>query len=151
VDRPNGSMEGELCLAAHPSELTRAREFADQAARAFRFDDDGRYQFKFAASEAVANAIEHGMPSSDGKIELRLVGEGDTLTLYVRDYGTFEADSPPPRDLPERGRGLAFMVSLMDEVEVKTEIDGTVIRLAKRRRPGSPAPAVGTPLKTAAA
>ena len=151
MDRTTGSLEGELCLAADPAELTKAREFVDEAARAFRFDDDCRYQFKFAASEAVANAIEHGAPSPDGKVELRLVGEGDTLTLYVRDYGTFEADSPPPGGMPERGRGLAFMVSLMDEVEVKTEADGTLIRLAKRRRLGSSAPPAGTPLKAAAA
>lgn len=151
MDRPTTSMEGELCLAAHPSELSRAREFADEAARAFRFDDDGCYQFKFAASEAVANAIEHGTPSPEGTIELRLVGEGDTLTLYVRDYGTFVADAPVPQSMPERGRGLAFMMSLMDEVEVKAEAGGTVVRLAKRRPPGSSPPLVGTPAKTAAA
>jgi anti-sigma regulatory factor (Ser/Thr protein kinase) len=132
-------MVRQLSLAAKPSELSKAREFADSAARAFYIDDDDRHAFKFAASEAVANAIEHGSPSRDGEIELRLVAEGDTLTLYVRDYGTFAPASSEPQELPERGRGLAFMVLLMDEVEVKTVSDGTVTRLAKRRRSGSSA------------
>jgi anti-sigma regulatory factor (Ser/Thr protein kinase) len=130
-------MEGELWLAAQPSELTKARDFAESGARAFCFDDHGRYQFKFAASEAVANAIEHGRPSCDGKIHLRLVGEGDKLTLFVRDCGRFSVTSPDPSMLPQRGRGLAFMVSLMDEVEVRTASDSTLIRLSKRRPPAA--------------
>jgi len=128
-------MEGELWLAAQPSELAKARDFAESGARAFCFDDHGRYEFTFAASEAVANAIEHGASSSDGKIHLHLVGEGDKLTLFVRDSGTFVASSPDPSEVPQRGRGLAFMVSLMDEVEVRTATDSTLIRLSKRLPP----------------
>jgi anti-sigma regulatory factor (Ser/Thr protein kinase) len=130
-------MEGELWLAAQPSELAKARDFAESGARAFCFDDHGRYQFKFAVSEAVANAIEHGRPSPDGRIHLRLVGEGDKLSLFVRDSGSFVASSPDPSRLPQRGRGLAFMVSLMDEVEVRTATGSTMIRLSKRRPPAA--------------
>jgi serine/threonine-protein kinase RsbW len=123
----------ELRLPARPSELKRARDFASAAADDFGFDPRDRYQFTFAASEAVANAIEHGSPCADGKIGLRLVEDGETLTLSVCDCGTFRASVLELDELAERGRGLALIATLMDAVDLRPSGKGTLVRLSKRR------------------
>ena len=123
----------DIRLPADPSELWRARRFAEAAAEAFGFDDDDSYAFKFAASEAVANAIEHGEPCPGGNILLRIGEEGAALSFYVRDCGRFIARSDPDDDDRSRGRGLMFMEHMVDDVEVKPAVRGTVVRLTKRR------------------
>jgi anti-sigma regulatory factor (Ser/Thr protein kinase) len=129
----------ELRLPAQPSHLGTAREFADDVARSWGFDEEGRYQFAFAANEAVTNAIEHGLPCEDGTIRLRVAEEREALSLYVHDCGSFAPRPSQPRGLGERGRGLALMAMMMDEVELKPDTAGTVLRLSKRRTPGAAA------------
>jgi anti-sigma regulatory factor (Ser/Thr protein kinase) len=123
----------ELWLRAHPSELGEARAFADQQAREFGFGEEQRYGLTFAVNEAVSNAIEHGAPSRDGTVKICAVEEDRALAFYVWDWGRFSPDVPVPQALPERGRGLAFMAALVDEVDLRREGEATVVRLAKCR------------------
>jgi anti-sigma regulatory factor (Ser/Thr protein kinase) len=122
----------ELQLRAAPSELVTARRFAQTAATCFGFDEKESYAFTFAANEAVTNAIEHGRPSPRGTIGLYIVEEDGALVFYVEDYGTFAPNPAELEVLPARGRGLAFMAAMVDEVEVRQGQPGTVIRLSKR-------------------
>jgi serine/threonine-protein kinase RsbW len=118
-----------------PAELTRlkeARDWAEDAARVYGFAQDVCYQIKLAMSEAVANAIQHGSTSTADKIDLAAVVEGRSLVFYVTDTGSFVPRIDRRGDLPERGRGLAFMSQLMDEVDVRPGREGTVLRFAKR-------------------
>ena len=132
----NGTKTGfagaELHLTAELSRLPEARSWADEAAREFGFDEMVRYQIKMAVSEGVANAVEHGSSSSTDEIRLRAVGEGDSLAFYVRDSGRFVPRVSPRGELPERGRGLAFLAQLMDEVDIKPSPTGTELRFCKR-------------------
>jgi serine/threonine-protein kinase RsbW len=123
----------QLELRADPGELATARRFVDAAAVRFGLEDEERYEFTFAVNEAVSNAIEHGRPSPDGKIRLRVVAEDGVLVFEVEDHGTFMPDPPATDPLYERGRGLAFMAATMDEVDVRRGSHGTVVRLCKRR------------------
>ncbi len=122
-----------LRLPADASQLAVAREFADDAAARFGFDEVDRYQFKLAVSEAVANAIEHGRPYPDGTIALQLMEEGDLLTMEVYDAGRFTTNLVEESALPERGRGLAFMTVFVDELDIVRADDHTAVRLSKRR------------------
>ena len=122
----------ELTLRAELSRLPDARSWADAAAEAFGFDEMVRYQIKMAVSEGMANAVEHGSSSPADEIHLRAVAEGDSLAFYIRDTGRFVPRVSPRGDLPERGRGLAFLGQLMDEVDIKPSSDGTVLRFCKR-------------------
>jgi anti-sigma regulatory factor (Ser/Thr protein kinase) len=127
---------GDLRLPGEPSQLFRARRFAEEAAAAFGFTDQDSYAFAFAVNEAVSNAIEHGEPCDDGTVRLRIQEEGSALTFWVRDCGTF-AERPPSTDpIADRGRGLAFMAAMVDELQVTPVAGGTVIRLTKRMPPG---------------
>ncbi len=123
--------ERELSVPADLEYLLEAREFADKAAADFGFEPPERAQIKVATNEAVTNAIEHGSRTPGDAIALRAVEEAGALAIYVMDGGRFV-----PRmlrgELPERGRGLAFMDLLMDEVEVRPGANGTRVRLLKR-------------------
>jgi serine/threonine-protein kinase RsbW len=123
----------QLRLLPFASELATAREFVDAAAERFGLDETRRYQFKLAVSEATANAIEHGSPLADGTLHLALIEDGDALTCTIRDAGRFTATPAEPEVLPDRGRGLAFMMALTDSVDFSHGDDGTVVSLTVRR------------------
>lgn len=120
-------------IPAEPLELRRARRLVDSAGQAFGLDSFERYQLTLAASEALANAIEHGAACDERGVFLGLSQEGDDLRLTVYDCGTFHPPSSPPRETGERGRGLSLVTMLMDEVELGTGDQGTVVRMVKRR------------------
>jgi anti-sigma regulatory factor (Ser/Thr protein kinase) len=130
----SASIERQLDLRADPSELSTARRFADAAAAGFGLADQDRFDFTFAVNEAVSNAIEHGRGSPEGTIRIHVAGAADVLVFRVEDYGTFAPKPPAVDAFPERGRGLAFMAAVVDEVDVRRGDGGTVVRLCKRRR-----------------
>ncbi|WP_306367687.1 ATP-binding protein [Nocardiopsis sp. CC223A] len=98
--------------------------------------------FLLAASEACANAVEHGGPTSDYRVdaeidrqwcEVRISHTGrapDPEALAAR----FTSERPPPLPGPdaESGRGILLMRRLMDEVSFEGEPRITVL-LRKRR------------------
>ncbi len=129
--------EDDLALPADPSQLRRARRFIDAIATAAGFGEKDRYRITMAVNEAVANALEHGAPCRDGMIYLGAEIEAQRLWFYVRDCGEFALVADPhPDGIAERGRGLALMNLLMDEVQLQT--DGqTEVRLSKRLEGGS--------------
>ena len=122
-----------LRLPADPSQLAVARRFAEEAAERFGLDESGRYQFKLAVSEAVANAIEHGCPYPDGTVGVELFEEPDSLTIEITDCGVFTTTMGEQGSLPERGRGLAFMTVFVDELDILRGEDHTAVRLTKHR------------------
>lgn len=132
IKQDDGFQDRELAIPAEFSRLAEARRFADCVAAAVGFDEECRYQIKLAANEAVANAVEHGSSSPKDTVRVRAAREGSALALYVIDGGSFAGPVSAGEPLPERGRGMAFMHMLMDEVHIRPGADGTVIRLIKR-------------------
>jgi anti-sigma regulatory factor (Ser/Thr protein kinase) len=123
----------EATLPADSAHIGRARAFADMAADSFGFDQDDRFAFRMAISEVMANAIEHGSSSAEDVIRLRAADEDGALVFYVTDVGVFT----PPAELyddalRDRGRGIEMISWLMDELDVRSSYEGTVIRFAKR-------------------
>ena len=80
---------------------------------------------KTAVSEAVTNAIIHGMPK-DGKVYITCSCEGDIFHVEIEDYGVGienikKAMEPLYTTKPEQersGMGFAFMEAFMDELQV---------------------------------
>ena len=122
----------ELCLAADPSQLSRARTFADAAAKDFGFADEERFSLTLAVSEAVANAIEHGGGELGARVRITAGERDGAFAVQIEDSGSFEAGARQDEDLPERGRGLGLIAMLVDELFVCPGPDGTVLRLFKR-------------------
>lgn len=123
--------ERQLRVPADFGHMPEIRAFAASAAEAAGFAGDVLYAIRMAFGEAAANAIEHGSGPGD-EIELGAAVEDDALALYVRDHGRFIPRVDPRGELPERGRGLAFMGEMMDEVQLHPGRDGTLVRLAKQ-------------------
>jgi len=122
-----------LQLPAKSQELRRAREYADQAAASFGFDEAERFAFVVAVNEAVTNAVRHGTPDEAGTISLRVGADHDRLTLEVSDSGPFVTPAVEDEAMPDHGRGFALMAKLVDEVDVQVGPEGTTVRLGKRR------------------
>ncbi|HZC12573.1 MAG TPA: ATP-binding protein [Thermoleophilaceae bacterium] len=122
----------EHSISADVARLKEARDFADRCAAEFGLPKDERYQVKLAISEAVTNAIQHGSSSPSDPIRIVVAEESNALVFEVIDTGRFR---PRVRrgPLPESGRGLEFMRLLMDEVDLRPSLDGTLLRFCKRR------------------
>jgi hypothetical protein len=67
--------------------------------------------------------------ASDAKLEL----EDGMLVFEVEDHGAFAPSAPAVDPFPERGRVLAFMAAVVDEIDFRRGAGGTVVRLCKRR------------------
>ena len=122
----------ELTFPADLSRLPDVRAFAEEAAREYGLGPEAAFHVKSAASEAAANAIEHGSSGPGDRIELEALDEGGAFVLYVRDTGSFRPRVSRGADLPERGRGLQFLGQMMDEVDVRPGSGGTEVRMLKR-------------------
>jgi serine/threonine-protein kinase RsbW len=101
-------------------------------------------EVRMAVVEACINAIEHSH-SRDQKVQLtfEVLGghEPELLRITVRDAGVGFA----PREVAEptmedklkatrkRGWGLKIMRGLMDDVEIRSSADGTMIVMTKAR------------------
>ncbi len=84
-----------------------------------------------AVGEAVANAIEHGYRDQPkGTVSLRATVVVDALHVTVSDSGTWKA----PRTIPgaNRGRGIALMRGLVEDITIRSTEAGTTVHLHAR-------------------
>jgi len=86
-----------------------------------------------ATQEACANAVEHAYGLADATFHLAAVHDGPAIEIVVRDRGQWR----PPRG-ENRGRGMALMRALVDDVEVTRHDGGTTVRLLRRLEKSSP-------------
>ncbi|WP_311931822.1 SpoIIE family protein phosphatase [Microbispora sp. H11081] len=84
-----------------------------------------------AAGEACANAIEHGHRHAPGDIvRLRAEASVDNLRLTVADTGRWKA--PQPEVNAHRGRGVALMRAMMQQVTITPGPSGTTVDMQMR-------------------
>lgn len=130
-----------LQMPAQARHLAVAAGFVRAAARLAGFDEDGTEAIEIAAMEAVENVIDHARVGGDEQLTVAVSREADDFVLEVRDRGipwptrvlTGEVGVDMPPIESERGRGLAMMRALMDEVAPLSLPDGTkVLRMVKR-------------------
>ena len=96
---------------------------------------DEVFEILVAANEACSNAVEHPLGPTDTEVGLEAEVVNGALSIVVRDSGSWR----PVRRTPDRGRGLDFMQTLMEDVEVVRSDDGTSVRLQRRLRGASQA------------
>ena len=121
----------DLWIEADLRWLREARGWAERAAADFGFPSEGCYQVKLAMSEAVANAIQHGSATTEDPIHITAKARDAALVFEVRDTGVFR-EPEEPTEMSERGRGLALVGLIMDEVELSPAERGSVLRFVKR-------------------
>ncbi|MGL4797900.1 MAG: anti-sigma F factor [Cellulosilyticaceae bacterium] len=102
---------------------------------------DELYDVKMAVSEAVTNSIIHGYGNVEtGEITIRCQYTDRTATVEISDQGRgiqdIEEAMQPLHTTSEEderaGLGFTVMQSMMDEVEVSSEVgQGTTVKLMK--------------------
>ena len=125
-------------LSADLRELSAVRRELGAWLGAQGADEDTRQDLVLAASEATANAAEHG---SGGRPEARVrvradVQDGDVV-LAVHDDGPWR----PPVASAERGRGLSIIRALVGDLHVDQGgpgRPGTTVVVRRRLRGGRP-------------
>jgi len=123
-----------------------AARVAEEVAAFAAVDADTVDRIKMAIIEACINAFEHSA-SESGKVRLRYLLSPDKIELFVQDDGKgFRAGKTSEESKKNRGWGLKLIRELVDEVEIVTGPDGTVVRMVKNLEavPGSPANAIET-------
>lgn len=121
----------DLRIPADLGMLKDARDWAADAAADFGLDENERFEVKLATSEAVSNAILHGSGSPGDEVKLAVREERGALVFEVCD-GAAAAPRAAER-LAEGGRGLELVELVMDEVELRRNGRGSVLRYSKRR------------------
>ncbi|NGM14282.1 SpoIIE family protein phosphatase [Verrucosispora sp. CWR15] len=94
----------------------------------YKVPETERYAIVLACSEAVANAIEHGyLGNPVGRVRVGVTIDGNIVELRVSDSGQWRA----PRPSADRGRGMALMGRLMDDLVVDCG-EGTTVLMRRR-------------------
>jgi serine phosphatase RsbU (regulator of sigma subunit)/anti-sigma regulatory factor (Ser/Thr protein kinase) len=119
-----------LALPARPSALASMRRAVAQWLRLAGAGEDEVYEMLVACGEACANAVAHAHPAlSDSSFEVRARREGSEIEITIRDTGRWRAPGEE-----RRGRGLAVMRELMDDVDIDPTDRGTTVKLRRRLR-----------------
>ena len=87
-------------------------------------------EIALAVHEAAANVVEHAYRAGSGELVVRGRTDDGRITVVVEDEGDWRA----PSRTDQRGRGLALMHGLMDDVEITAGEDGSGTRVTLRRQ-----------------
>ncbi len=121
----------ELKFPADVSQLAPARTALRTWLTQARVDPDQTVDVLVAAGEAVANAIEHGhRHTPEGTIVLGATALVDQVQLTITDTGSWKP--PQPAAETNRGRGIALMRGLMQDVTIRPGSAGTTVQLSAR-------------------
>ena len=131
----------EITIASYLELIDVITLSADHLSKLSDFDDEEQYRVNLAVRESVANAIEHGNKHDREKtVEVRFTLTARFLKVVIRDHGAgFDPQAlPDPLDpenlLNPAGRGILYMRSFMDEVDLIRHPDGGMqITMVKAR------------------
>lgn len=124
----------ELRLPADPTALAQLRQRMGRFLEAIGADQEERFEITLAVSEAAMNAIEHAYGPSEAEFELHATIRAGVFHAAVGDSGRWR-----DRREDDRGRGLAIIDALMDDVEVSAEQTGTTVSMRRSLRGSGPA------------
>jgi anti-sigma regulatory factor (Ser/Thr protein kinase) len=121
-------------VRADLSQLSGARVWLGDIARAASLPESRVFDLQVASSEAIANGIEH----AQSEVEILVWAMPDRLLVEVMSNGVFRPGLFKDNDQRRRGLGLPLMASLADQMHVSRPPDGrTKVSLTfLRERPG---------------
>jgi serine/threonine-protein kinase RsbW len=91
---------------------------------------DDTVEIVLASSEACANAMEHPRDAGRAAIEVDARTRPSEVEVVVRDFGAWPSEPAP--ETGTRGRGLAMIRALMDDVSVVAGPHGTSVTMRRR-------------------
>ena len=120
-------------IASNPQYVSVIRLTTSGIANKIGFCLEDIEDIKVAVSEACTNAIKHSLDNKFS-VEYTIFENGLTITIIDsgKGYDVDSIDVPNLEEPKESGLGLFIIKSLMDEVEIKSNINyGTVIKMTK--------------------
>ena len=121
----------ELEFPADASQLAPARNALRGWLKRALTDPAQSMDVLIAVGEAVANAIEHGhRHNPGGVITMAATALVDRVQLTITDTGSWKPDQPAVDST--RGRGIALMRGLMQDVAINPGTAGTTVHLTAR-------------------
>ena len=120
-------------IASNPQYVSIVRLTTSGIANKVGFCLDDIEGMKVAVSEACTNAIKHSLDNKFS-VEYTIFENGSTITIIDsgKGYDVDSIDVPNLEEPKESGLGLFIIQSLMDELEIKSNINyGTVIKMTK--------------------
>jgi serine phosphatase RsbU (regulator of sigma subunit)/anti-sigma regulatory factor (Ser/Thr protein kinase) len=140
----------ELVIPNEPERISEVRRFTGEFLADIRAPVDVSQEIQLAVGEAAANAARYGRTPDGSASEVRIhcLYERPQLTVTVADEGRgFEAREVDAHGLPDvfasGGRGLFLMHQMMDEVDVSSSEEGTIVTLRRLIPEPTEVPAAG--------
>ena len=124
---PAAGKQISLTLPAEPGSLARLRRRLSRFLHATGASDIQQYELTLTICEAAGNAIEHAYGPGDATFDVEVAFEDGVLTAIVSDTGNWREKRGE-----HRGRGLAIIKDLMDEVNVKRDESGTHVTMRRK-------------------
>jgi serine/threonine-protein kinase RsbW len=136
----------EVQIPSNPTFERVVRASADEIGRVLEFSDERIEDLKLAVSEAVNNAIEHGNHNMTGKlVAIVFALDNDKLDIHIADQGggvDIEHMDFSPQKVEEkhldgggrRGFGMFLISALVDDYEVTSSQNGTILTLRLYRK-----------------
>lgn len=127
-------IEIALCLPRDAETVAVVRDVAVGALGRLGVKESCVDDIRLALSEACTNVLDHS--GADDEYEVRLEVEDDRCEIsvvdatYSFDSSSLDLDMPDP--MSPRGRGLAIMRSMVDQIRFTSEpAAGTIVHLVK--------------------
>jgi anti-sigma regulatory factor (Ser/Thr protein kinase) len=115
-------------LQARPSSAILLRRKLQDWLDSRGVSEHERFDIVLAVSEAFANAVEHPQLPAAGVVDVEAGIDGDELELTIRDYGAWRNE----RERTEGGFGFPIMWTVMEDVAVDSQSEGSTITLRRR-------------------
>jgi anti-sigma regulatory factor (Ser/Thr protein kinase) len=112
-------------LQARPSSAVLLRRKLGEWLETHGISGHERFEELLAASEALANAVEHPLLPAAAIVDVRAALVRDELELTIRDYGGWRNE----RERAEGGYGFPIMWTVMRDVQIDSRSDGSTITL----------------------
>lgn len=131
------TMEREICLSSHPSNIVQVESFIEDFRLRHGISEEVYGNMLVAITEAVNNAIIHGnRTDSEKQVNICLSHHRNKVTCRISDEGDgFDFNHVPDPTAPENlvkegGRGIFLMKHLSDLVIFSN--DGSVVEIQFR-------------------
>jgi anti-sigma regulatory factor (Ser/Thr protein kinase) len=115
-------------LQARPSSAVLLRRRLEEWLASQGVSERELFDVLLAASEAFANAVEHPQRPAAAVVDVEATVDGAVLELTIRDYGAWRNE----RERAEGGLGFPIMWTVMQDVEIDSQSEGSTIRLRRR-------------------
>jgi len=130
------SINRTLVMDGTPEPVRGLRRMLASFLRDRNIDETVERAVVLAFSEALDNAVEHGLGLQHGTVRVRVRYTPRFILVSLRDSGSDRAplgEPVIPGPLEERGRGFALMNKLMHYVKVKSYPNGgTKVSMLRR-------------------